>query len=328
MDKRLNLLFKWAKEAINDRNLRIHPVSTDASFRRYFRVERDNESFIVMDAPPGTEDTAPFQRIAGQLLAMGLNVPKILECDSKQGFLLLSDLGDSTYLDVLSSNSVSELYGDAIDDLILMQIQGQERPDFLPTYDRTLLFQELEIFREWYLIKHCGFDASADQVTQLDKIFEFLTNSALNQPLVWVHRDYHSRNLMRTSENNPGILDFQDAVYGPITYDLVSLLRDCYIAWSPDQVLTWVKHYHRQAGDAGLPVGEFQQLLIWFDLMGVQRHLKATGIFARLYHRDGKSNYLYDIPRVLGYIQDVSCKYGELQSLFNLSNELLSGRGT
>ena len=325
VDKRLNLLFKWVKEVINDSNVSIDPASADASFRRYFRVTQNNTSFVVMDAPPGKEDTTPFRQIAEQLLAMGLNVPKILECDPKQGFLLLSDLGDRTYLQDLTEKTVFELYDDAINKLVLMQAKGQENPTFLPPYDRKLLLQELDIFRQWYLIEHRGFSSTAKQITQLAKIFEFLADSALEQPSVWVHRDYHSRNLMRARENNPGILDFQDAVYGPITYDLVSLLRDCYITWDADQVLEWVKIYHHRAEESGLPVGDLQQFQVWFDLMGIQRHLKATGIFARLYHRDGKPNYLDDIPRVLNYIQNVSEKYAELKPLYHLSNQLLSG---
>jgi len=324
VDKRLNLLFRWAKAATKDSDLRIHPASADASFRRYFRVENDNESFIVMDAPPDKEDTLPYQRVAKQLLAMGLNVPKILDCEPSQGFLLLSDLGYSTYLAALDPKNRSELYGDAINALIQMQIQGQEKSDFLPPYDRTLLRQELEIFRQWYLLEHRGYDPSAIQLADLDVIFEFLVNSALEQPSTWVHRDFHSRNLMYTREDNPGILDFQDAVYGPISYDLVSLLRDCYIRLNPDEVLIWVKRYHQLATDAGLPVGELEQFLIWFDLMGIQRHLKATGIFARLNHRDGKANYLVDIPRVLDYIREVSGKYRQLQSLFQLTIELVA----
>lgn len=268
-----------------------------------------------MDAPPDKEDCGPFIRIAQALLGLGLNVPQIIAQDLKRGLLLLSDLGDRLYLSELSERSVEPLYGDAMEALLRLQ-RGSASLTWLPPYDAPLLRREMELFREWYVGRHLGLALSAKQNAALDTSFERLTTSALEQPRVAVHRDYHSRNLMMTATNNPGILDFQDAVYGPVTYDLVSLLRDCYIAWGRERVETWVVRYYRQARVAGIAVGaDESQFLRWFDWMGVQRHLKATGIFARLNHRDGKPGYLKDIPRTLGYVVEVTSQYPELKEL-------------
>jgi aminoglycoside/choline kinase family phosphotransferase len=278
-----------------------------------------------MDAPPDKGDMHSYVAIARRFHALGLNVPEVLEENHDQGFFLITDLGDQLYLQHLSDQTVERLYGDAMGALVVLQAGSftQAAGKFLPDYDETLLQREMEIFREWYLGRHLGLKLTAGQQAALDETFMLLTRTALSQPRVWVHRDYHSRNLMVTDHNNPGILDFQDAVRGPATYDLVSLLRDCYIAWPRERVEDWVKGYHDLALQSGIPAGDDDnQFLRWFDLMGVQRHLKATGIFARLNHRDGKPGYLSDIPRTLGYVQEVSARYPELQAMNALLREL------
>ena len=278
-----------------------------------------------MDAPPDKGDMHSYVAIARRFHALGLNVPEVLEESHDQGFFLITDLGDQLYLRHLSDLTVERLYGDAMGALVILQAGSftQTTGKFLPDYDETLLRREMEIFREWYLGRHLGLKLAAGQQTALDETFALLARAALSQPRVWVHRDYHSRNLMVTDRNNPGILDFQDAVLGPVTYDLVSLLRDCYIAWPRERVEDWAKGYHELALQSGIPVGDDDnRFLRWFDLMGVQRHLKATGIFARLNHRDGKPGYLSDIPRTLGYVQEVSARYPELQPLNALLREL------
>ncbi|HEC12634.1 MAG TPA: aminoglycoside phosphotransferase [Acidiferrobacteraceae bacterium] len=319
MDERLNQLNSWLGETLGPEQFDLHPASVDASFRRYFRVQTRNNSYIAMDAPPNQEDTGPFVRIAQQFHSIGLNVPKVLEQESTLGFLLLSDLGQRLYLDHLDADTVERLYGDALGALVVLQAGTDQDKASLPPYGHTLLNQEMELFRDWYLGHHLDRPLEPGEAAALDQVFEHLAQSALDQPQVWVHRDFHSRNLMLTNRNNPGILDFQDAVYGPVTYDLVSLLRDCYICWPRQQVEEWVQGYFDLGIQSGLPVGESEdQFLKWFDYMGVQRHLKAIGIFARLNHRDGKPGYLDDIPRVMGYIKEVSARYTPLQPLHNL----------
>lgn len=323
MDHRLAALKAWAADVLDTPDYEIKPASADASFRRYFRVTVPGASYIVMDAPPEKEDTRPYVAIAERLYALGLNVPQILQQNADQGFLLISDLGDRTYLQHLNEDTVERLYGDALGALVILQMGAFSDAHFLPEYDHPLLMREMELFREWYLLKHRGTHLSEAQHETLTRAFGHLAKMALAQPSVWVHRDYHSRNLMVTSRNNPGILDFQDAVRGPVTYDLASLLRDCYIAWPRERVEDWVKGYHDRAAQSGLPVGkDVEQFLTWFDLMGVQRHLKAIGIFARLNHRDGKPGYLKDIPRTLGYVLDVCGRHRELGPLYGLLNDL------
>ena len=315
-DTRRNNLSAWLSEVLGADISSLEPASEDASFRRYFRLFRDHRSYVVMDAPPENEDTEPFVKIARRFLKFGLNVPEIHAVNSNQGFVLLTDLGSTTYLNALNQENVDQLYGDAIDSLINLQAATATEPKFLPPYDASLLCFEMELFRKWYVTEHLRLKLTRQHDEMLTESFDFLKNKALEQPKVWVHRDYHSRNLMLVPNNNPGILDFQDAVYGPVTYDLVSLLRDCYISWSDEQIDAWIKLYRSRAMNAGLDVGcnktEFDE---WFDWMGVQRHLKATGIFARLHHRDGKSNFLNDIPNVLAYIETVCTKYPQLYGL-------------
>jgi len=325
LDTRLDALKDWIARVLGAGRFDIRPASADASFRRYFRVTAGQQCLIAMDAPPDKGDMHSYVAIARRFHALGLNVPEVLEENHDQGFLLITDLGDQLYLRYLSDRTVERLYGDAMGALVVLQAGSftQAAGKFLPDYDETLLQREMEIFREWYLGRHLGLKLTAGQQAALDETFTILARAALSQPRVWVHRDYHSRNLMVTDRNNPGILDFQDAVRGPVTYDLVSLLRDCYIAWPRERVEDWVKGYHDLALQSGIPVGDDDnQFLRWFDLMGVQRHLKATGIFARLNHRDGKPGYLSDIPRTLGYVQAVGARYPELQALNALLREL------
>ncbi len=318
-DQRLHVLRDWLTNSLGLQIDALAPASSDASFRRYFRVRHAGGSHIVMDAPPPQEDVRPFVAIAAQLRAIGVNAPEVLEADHVQGFLLLTDLGDVRYLDALDASRVEALYGDALDALERMQVDG---PRELPPYDRELLLQEMQLFPDWLLQRHLGLELSAAQQQSLRQSFDLLAEAALEQPRAFVHRDYHSRNLMVLESGNPGVLDFQDAVLGPITYDLVSLLRDCYISWPQERVEAWVLAYLRRPGIAALAGGvDAATWLRWFDLMGVQRHLKASGIFARLWHRDGKPGYLGDIPRTLGYVVAVAARYPELRFLRELLQE-------
>ncbi len=316
MDERLTELTDWAREILARGDITVRPASADASFRRYFRVTSRRETWIVMDAPPGRENLQPYVRIARRWLELGLNVPEILAIDPARGFLLLSDLGPVTYLSTLSEHTVERLYGDALGALVILQTGTELDRDFLPPYDETLLRRELELFREWYIDRHLGRTLSEAQHEMLDEVFASLIRSAQQQPQVWVHRDYHSRNLMHTPYNNPGILDFQDAVVGPVSYDLVSLLRDCYITWPGARVRDWASRFCRLALQSGIPIADDErQFLEWFDRMGVQRHIKVLGIFARLFHRDGKADYLADLPRVWAYLVEVCGHYADLMPL-------------
>lgn len=319
LDKRLEALSAWLNRVLGTTRYEVRPASADASFRRYFRVTVGSETLIAMDAPPEREDVARYARIGRAFEALGLHVPSILEQDLERGFLLISDLGERLYLSALAEPTVERLYGDALGALVVLQAGTHAGVLDLPPYDEILLRRELEIFREWYLGRHLGLVLDAEQRTCFERASDILVRSALEQPPVWVHRDYHSRNLMVTETNNPGILDFQDAVVGPVTYDLVSLLRDCYIAWPRARVEDWVNGYFELARQSGVTVGDDDvQFLRWFDLMGIQRHLKAAGIFARLHHRDGKSGYLADIPRTLGYVTEVAGLRDELAPLRDL----------
>ena len=321
-DTRLIQLQNWLNTEIEP-GYTLAPASADASFRRYFRITFDTQSLIVMDAPPDKEDTGPFVGIARQFLGLGLHVPEILAQNETEGFLLLSDLGTQDYLSTLNKDTADNLYADAIQAIIKLQACPIPCAYPFPAYDRDLLLTEMGLFTEWYLGRHLKIDISQQWQSMFDKLFQLLADSALQQPQVCVHRDYHSRNLMVLSEKNPGVIDFQDAVIGAVTYDLVSLLRDCYIAWPQHQVENWVQYYQRHAECAGIieKVSE-DEFMRWFDLMGVQRHLKATGIFARLNYRDGKDGYLKDIPRTMGYIKHVASQYAVLAEFAEFINEL------
>ncbi len=303
---------RWLARVCPDAHGPVVPASSDASFRNYFRVATSSGPVILMDAPPEREDSRSFIDVAGRLLECGVNAPRVLASDLDEGFLLLSDLGDECYLACLDDDSADALYDDAIAALVAMQRHG--RTDGLPDYDEAMLRNEMALFPDWLLERHLGLD-TAPVRAELEAAMDALVAAALDQPRVFVHRDYHSRNLMRTTHDNPGILDFQDAVTGPITYDLVSLLRDCYIAWPEARVDAWVENYRERAATAGLDVGEPGTFRRWFDLMGVQRHLKASGIFARLYHRDGKPGYLADIPRTWNHIAALLDRHDELRPL-------------
>ena len=318
-DPRLAALRQWVSGVLNDQDFAISVASADASFRRYFRIAHRGRTWIAMDAPPGKEDLHPYIRIAQMLVPLGVNAPRILAQDLEQGFLLITDLGGRTYLAELQEvpGRDEQLYNDALTTLVHMQSRAVADALALAVYDRPLLRRELNLFPEWFLGHHLQIALSDAETALLETAFEILILQALQQPKVFVHRDYHSRNLMVCEETiqgpNPGVLDFQDAVFGPVTYDLVSLLRDCYIEWPQQRVAQWVASFREQALRAGVEVGDSQdQFLRWFDLMGMQRHLKAIGIFARLWHRDGKQGYLKDIPRTLGYVRAVSANYPEL----------------
>jgi N-acetylmuramate 1-kinase len=312
-DSRLADLTRWVLGDLGFAGSRIDPASADASFRRYFRVTRGEDSYIVMDAPPEKENLGPFMSVAKLLLGMGLNVPTILARDTKSGFLLMSDLGTRQYLDELESvEAADRLYADALAALRRMQTADGGMARDLPGYSRDLLMREMELMPEWFLRDHLGLQVSAAERGMLDRLFEMLTQNALAQPATFVHRDYHSRNLLVTVEDNPGILDFQDAVRGPVTYDLVSLLKDCYVAWPASRVRTWALQHREQLLARGFALGATESEFIrWFDLTGLQRHIKVLGIFARLYYRDGKSQYLKDLPRVLRYTRDAAADYAE-----------------
>lgn len=319
MPHRRAALEQWLSDACQLTDFTLTPASGDASFRRYFRLAMpDGPSLIVMDAPPDKEDCAPFVAVADQFAEAGLHVPAILAQDLVQGFLLLEDLGTTHYLDALNEDTADRLYGDAMGALLSLQACGPRVG--LQDYDAALLDREMALFPDWLLVRHLGLELAPSEQAMLTETFAVLRANALVQPQVAVHRDYHSRNLLLPpSGQTPGVIDFQDAVIGPVTYDLVSLLKDCYIAWPQDRVDAWAMGYYQQAVHSGiLRVEHEDSFLRWFDLMGVQRHLKAAGIFARLNHRDDKPGYLPDIPRTLGYIVALAERYPELAGLAGL----------
>jgi len=329
LDRQLQLT-AWLNATLQQ-TFTLTTASADASFRRYFRVHLADtylgqNTLIAMDAPPPQEDCAPFVKIAQLLLDAGLNAPKILAQDLTNGFLLLSDLGDTTYLSQLNAereniSHAQKLYSDATNALIKMQLASQA--DVLPVYDEALLTREMQLFPDWYIAKHLGITLNAEQQAVLTNTFNVLNQNILAQGKVTVHRDYHSRNLMVTEANNPGVLDFQDAVYGAITYDLVSLLKDAYIEWDEEQIIDWAVRYWQPAKKAGLPVHEdFSEFYRDFEWMGAQRHIKVLGIFARLSHRDGKDAYLKDMPLVMRYLRKVCERYVELRPMLRLLNQL------
>ncbi len=311
---RLTQLQQWLDGLSDNTYTNLEPASADASFRQYFRVtdSTDNKTFIVMDAPPDKENSLPFLQVTDLIRSVGVNAPEIIALDIKQGFLLLDDLGNQPYLDQLNKSNCEDLYIDAIEALIKMQTIDA----MLPAYDERLLQTEMDLFETWYLNRHLEIELNQTQKESLDKIFQLLIKNAVEQPQVFVHRDYHSRNLMLTDHNNPGVIDYQDAVIGPISYDLVSLFKDCYIEWPREKVEHWLESYlARIAPDNFI---EKETFLRWFDLMGVQRHLKVLGIFSRLNYRDGKKQYLDDLPLTLKYIVDTCELFEELQPLKKL----------
>jgi len=286
-------------------------ASADASFRSYWRVTRGESSWIIMDAPPDQEDVGPFVDIADRLTTANLSAPEVFAQDRLNGFLLLSDLGTRTYLAELNDTSVDALYADALNALLRMQERTDTRD--LPIYDHMRLTAEMQLFSDWFLTRHLGVVADAQATALIDNCMLVLASSALEQPQAFVHRDYHSRNLMVLPQANPGVLDFQDAVLGPITYDLASLLKDCYIQWPANRVAVWAEAHRRRLHAVGLTQADASTWSRWFDWMGLQRHLKVLGIFARLYHRDGKRGYLNDLPLVLHYTLECCARYEDLR---------------
>lgn len=298
----------------------LKPASADASFRRYFRVAIEGTSWIAMDAPPEHEDCRAFVHVARLLRAAGVNAPEIVAEDVARGFLLLTDLGDTTYLSALNEENADRLMGDAIN--ALLKWQGASRTGELPPYDERLLQRECDLFPEWYVAHHLRLTLSTAQRQTLANVVRLVISRSLMQPAMFVHRDFMPRNLM-VAEPNPGVIDFQDAVYGPITYDLVSLTRDAFVSWEEARVLDWSARYWEKAKRMGLPVDpDFSAFYRDFEWMGLQRHLKVLGIFARLRYRDGKSGYLEDTPRFMRYARAVAERYAELKPLARLFDEL------
>jgi aminoglycoside/choline kinase family phosphotransferase len=321
VDTRLEALERWLHSELRGAAFSLAPASEDASFRRYFRAElSDGRSFVAMDAPPEKEDCRPFVHVAGLLREAGVHAPVVHAQDLSEGFLLLSDLGRRTYLQGLNADSAAALFSDATDSLVRWQLAS--RSGELPPYDDALLRREMSLFPEWYVERHLGRTLTGAQQSALESVMATLVNSALAQPAVYVHRDYMPRNLM-IADPNPGVLDFQDAVMGPISYDIVSLLRDAFISWEEEQVLDWCVRYWEKARAASLPVSaDFGEFWRAFEWMGLQRHLKVLGIFARIRYRDGKPKYLEDTPRFVRYARAVAERYQPLHPLARLLDAL------
>jgi hypothetical protein len=320
MDDRFRALDAWLRARLAGAAFRIERASTDASFRRYFRIFLDNRTLIAMDAPPQREDSAPFVKVAGLLAEAGLNAPRILEADLGQGFLLVTDLGTRLYLQALQEGDPRALFADA--STALVRWQSSTRPGVLPEYDEATLRRELMLFPDWYVAHHLGLHLNGRQKASLEGVFAAILQRNLAEPRVYVHRDYMPRNLM-VCDPNPGILDFQDAVHGPISYDIACLYRDAFLSWDEERVLDGTIRYWEKARAAKLPVrADFAEFWRDVEWMGVQRHLKVIGIFARLHHRDGKRGYVEDTPRFLGYVRHAVSRYDELAPLGQLLDEL------
>jgi len=319
-DARLALVHHWLSVDLGVRPERVEPASSDASFRRYFRAFHGEKTYVVMDAPPDKEDVRPYLKVTRLLEEIGVHVPHVYEADTGRGLLLLEDLGGTHYLQRLNAgDDPDRLYGAALAALARIQTRGLPAAAQLPPYDREALARELGLMPEWFLARHLRLELSAAESATAAAAFEFLIEDALAQPAVFVHRDFHSRNLMVLTERGPGVLDFQDALRGPVGYDLVSLLKDCYIGWPRERVEQWVAGYRQLLRAQGGPVGrDEREFLRWFDLIGVQRHIKVLGIFARLWYRDGKAGYLRDLPLTLEYVRDTCRRYSELGAFSEL----------
>ncbi len=321
MSERLDRARQWVQNILGVQSVDLQPASTDASFRRYFRVSAQGTSLILMDAPTDREDCRPYVAVSELLEHAGIHVPIIHARDLDAGFLLLEDLGQHCYLDELDTDSAPGLYGDALEALLAMQ--SRVPADVVPEYDTARVFQELSLFSDWFLRRHLSIDTTGNTGEILSKSYRLLADRFAEQARVFVHRDYHSRNLMRTLERNPGVLDFQDALAGPAAYDAISLLRDVYIEWPRERVEAWLLEYHGGALCEGIPVtSDATEFLRDADLIGAQRHLKIAGIFCRLYYRDGKSDYLQDIPLTLRYLMDECGRQPELAALGDLLEQL------
>lgn len=326
----------WTREALAAPELTLEPASADASFRSYWRTRHAGQSWIVMDSPPALEDPAPWLAIGTRLADAGVHVPAVRAQDLQQGFLLIEDLGSQLYLPALNDATVDDLYGDALRALLVMQRDVDT--DGMQRYTREFLLRELELMPEWFLRRHLGHTPACEEWDVLEAGFTTLLHNALAQPQTFVHRDYHSRNLLIVDQDgprnittrlpNPGIIDYQGALIGPITYDLASLLRDCYISWDRQRVEAWADAYrlHLQAAQLIDGLVDREQFLRWFDLTGLQRHIKVLGIFCRLCYRDGKPGYLDDLPRVYGYVIDVAARYPELADFAALLQRCVGAR--
>ena len=325
----------WTRTVLGDPALELVSASSDASFRSYWRTQVDGRSVIVMDSPPAQEDPAPWVAIGERLRAAGLHVPAVLAQDLALGFLVIEDLGSRLYLPALDAHSADQLYGQAMEALLRIQtaVDGSD----LPPYNHAFLQRELELMPEWFLARHLGYTPECEEWDVIEQAFTTLLHNAAEQPRVFVHRDFHSRNLLIVEPTgdaepallwNPGIIDFQGALHGPLAYDLASLLRDCYISWDDARVEGWVESYRERAVAAGVlePAVSSVQFRRWFDLIGLQRHIKVLGIFCRLWYRDGKPGYLADLPRVLGYVLSVARRYPELTGLASLIERCIGER--
>jgi hypothetical protein len=327
-DARLTLIHDWLSRELQLPRLRIEVASSDASFRRYFRAFAGAATYIVMDAPPEKEDVRPYLKVSRLLEEIGVHVPHVHEADATRGLLLLEDLGTTPYLQRLERGGDSELlYADALAALANIQLHGTAACTQLPPYGRSELAREMALMPEWFLKRHLALTLSAAETELLGAAFEFLIIEALAQPQVFVHRDYHARNLMVVAERNPGIIDFQDALCGPVGYDLVSLLKDCYIEWPRARVESWVRAFRARLLERGGPAGASEaEFLRWFDLIGIQRHVKVLGIFCRLWYRDGKPGYLPDLPRTLDYVREASARHSELADLARFLEERVAAQ--
>ena len=319
-DSRRAALAVWLHDTLATSAFRIEPASEDASFRRYLRVHTGARTWIAMDAPPPMEDCRPFVSVLGLLRGAGVNAPQLHAADMERGFLLLDDLGSRCYLDVIDEANADTLYADAFE--ALLDMQCHIGPGQVPAYDERKLRDELDLFRRWFLSRHLGIGLEGVLSVALEAVFEALVGVCREQPQVFVHRDYHSRNLMHLDSRNPGVIDFQDAVDGPVTYDLVSLLRDVYVRWPRERVEGWVDAYRDRAVARRIIETGREQFRRWFDLTGVQRHLKIAGIFARLWHRDRKPRYLDDLPLTLAYLTEVAPRYPETEAVVRVLDEL------
>ena len=324
-EKRYQLLKRWAIETLDSSQIEINPINSDASFRNYYRVsDHSGTTYVIMDSPPDKENNEQFIFISELLTKMEIPSTLVYAKDLSMGFFILSDLGPATLLDRNMDTRIKtkreKLYNEAINILLLIQKNGNNFVDQLPVYDLELLETEMNLFLDWYCIKELGISAAQLNEFNLGKSFKYLSESALKQVQVFAHRDYHSRNIMISKRGELGIIDFQDAVLGPITYDLVSLLRDCYIELSENEIRHWLEVVHQRLINDNLLDISYEKFEVDFDLMGCQRHLKAIGIFSRLKHRDGKPNYMKDVPRTLGYLKKISKKYDVLEPLHNFVN--------
>lgn len=327
-DTRLTLLKDWLTELNLVDAASARPASSDASFRRYFRVDvlpahqaSHGATLIAMDAPPERENVPAFIKVDEMLMAAGVTVPAIYGQHLEHGFLLLSDLGTTTYLQVLDHDNASTLYAEALESLI--KFQQTSEPGVLPEYDRAFFLREMNLLPEWYIAKHLGATLTAAQSAELNQVFEAILANVTAQPQVYVHRDFHSRNLMHMDAGNPGVIDFQDAVYGPVTYDIASLLRDAYVQWDEELVLDWTIRYWQQAKALGLPVNkDIDSFYRDFEYMALQRHLKILGLFCRLNYRDNKSHFMADLPTVLDYVRKTANRYRDLKPLVRLLDAL------